>query len=241
MRLRRLRRVLAFSGAFALLAVLAVPAVGQSLSGGCDATVNGRSPASMTKSDPLLVDSDTPIAVSGSVPAAGLALPADQATSELDVYLYTFGFPVQVDNRSETGHSWGGTIEVPSWLSSLASGLYKVEAEATGNPGWTCQADGYVKLGDSGLTAAAAIGAVGVAAGAGAAATSSKPPRGGPGPKTPPPTDSTDPQGVTPKEPQQARSLAGAGVDKSAAMQANLGLLLFILLMFVVAIFGLGT
>ncbi|MCP4249038.1 MAG: hypothetical protein GY778_18495, partial [bacterium] len=127
-----------------MLAALALPAAGQSLSGGCGATVNGRSPTSMTKADPLLIDSDTPIAVSGSVPAAGLALPAGQATSELDIYLYTFGFPVPVDDRSETGHSWGGTVEVPSWLSSLASGLYKVKAEATGNPGWVCRADGYV-------------------------------------------------------------------------------------------------
>jgi hypothetical protein len=242
----RLRRTLALSGAVALLAVLALPAFGQSLAGGCTATVNGRSPASMTKSDPLLVDADTPITVSGAVAPAGLALPANQATSELNVYLYTFGFPVPVDNRNETGHSWGGTVEVPSWLTSLASGLYKVEAEATGNPGWTCKADGYVKLGDSGLTAAAAVGAVGVVAGAGAAATSVKPargPGGGPSPKRPTsPLDPNDPQGIRPKDPQQPpRTIDGSNIDKSAALQANLGFLLFLLLLFVVALFGLGT
>jgi hypothetical protein len=200
----------------------------------------------MTKSDPLLVDADTPITVSGSVAPAGLALPAAQATSQLDVYLYTFGLPIPVDNRSETGHSWGGSVEVPSWLTSLASGLYKVEAEATGNPGWTCKADGYVKLGDSGLTAAAAVGAVGVVAGAGAAATSVKPARGpgggGPLPKTPTtPLDPNDPQGVRPKDPQQPPRGTGTGVDKSAQLQANLLLLLLMLLLFLFALFSLGT
>ncbi len=250
MRVRHLRRVMAFAGAVALLSSLALPAVGQSLSGGCDATVSGRSPESMTKSDPLLIDPDIPIAVTGSVPAAGLALPDNQATSELDIYLYTFGVPVPVDNRSETGHSWGGTVDVPSWLSSLASGLYKVEAKATGNPGWACQADGYVKLGDSGFTAAAAVGAVVLAAGVGAAVTSAKPVGGGPRPETPSDIDPNAPPGVTPKDPpeqqgrlggKQGRPLGGAGIDTSAALQANLGLLLGLLLLFVAALVGLGT
>ncbi len=244
----RARRLLAFTGAFAMMAALALPAVGQSLTGGCTATVNGRSPASMTKSDPLPVDADTPITVSGQVAPAGLALPANQATSTLEVYLYVWGFPVKVDTRNETGHSWGGTINVPSWLSGKASGLYKIEGDATGNPGWACNASGYVKLGDSGLTAAAAVGAVGVAAGAGAAATSTKPPggnrrAGGGGPQPAPPTDPTDPQGVKQKDPQQPRRAqpGGYSIDKSFMLQVNLGFLLSLLLGFLVALLSLGV
>lgn len=244
----RFRRLLAFTGAFAMLAALALPAVGQSLTGGCTATVNGRSPISMTKSDPLPVDADTPIAVSGQVAPAGLALPANQATSTLEVYLYVWGFPVKVDTRNETGHSWGGTINVPSWLSGRAAGLYKIEGDATGNPGWACNASGYVKLGDSGLTVAAAVGAVGVAAGAGATATSPKPAGGGPrggggGSQPPPPTDPTDPQGVKPKDPQQLRRTqpGGSGIDKPLMLQANLALLLSLLLLFLAALLSLGA
>jgi hypothetical protein len=158
----------AFLAAAVVLVVFGVvaTAAADEISGGCTASVNGRDAASITRSDPLVLPSGTAsVNVSGSVPPSALAAPASSVTTSLDIDVadswWLPGF-----HYDATGHAFSGNAEIPGWVRSLAAGLWKMDAVATGTPGgWRCTASIYVKVGGP-LTAATAVGAGAAVAGA---------------------------------------------------------------------------
>jgi hypothetical protein len=188
-----------------------VPAAADEISGGCTATVNGRDVASITRSDPLVLPSGTAsVNVSGSVPPAALAAAASSVTTSLDIDVadswWLPGF-----HYDATGHAFSGNAEIPGWVRSLAAGLWKMDAVATGTPGgWRCAASIYVKVGGP-LTAATAVGAG--AAVAGAAVTASAASGGG---------------GRAPRPKQRRDTMVDRGLDALALLLAIL--LLYLLL-----------
>jgi hypothetical protein len=158
-------------------------AAAEEISGGCTATVNGRDVGAITRSDPIVLPSDTAsVNVSGSVPPAALAAPASSVATSLDIDVADSWF-LPGFHYDATGHAFSGNAEIPRWVRSLAAGLWKLDAVATGSPGsWRCAASIYLKVGGP-LTAATAVGAGATVAGAAVTSSAS---RGGPG-RTPRP------------------------------------------------------
>ena len=157
--------IAALSGLFLL--GLVSSAIGQSLTGGCTATVGGRNPTTLTRNNPLLVALGQVVDVTGQAPAGS----ASGATSTVVVIKPLEGISGTdvVKNFIGQGTSWGGEANVDEFLR-YSVGLYRVEASGSG-PGWACTASGYVKLDGNPLSKPAgqaaagltAVGAVGVA------------------------------------------------------------------------------
>ncbi len=140
-------------------------AFGQGVTGGCSGTVNGRSPASMTADDPLVVQKDEAVVISGQIPPSARSA-GRGARSRTTVYVDVFGFPVKIRTVSGKGPSWGGNVELPKLIRDLAAGVYRVSGDATGSPGgWRCEGSGYIKLDGNALTKPATYVGAGVAAG----------------------------------------------------------------------------
>ncbi len=154
--------------------LIAGMALSQSLTGGCSATVNGRSPQQLTKDSPLVVAEGDSVTLQGTAPAGAAS---GRSTTRVKVETPFWMPDMSFGPYKGKGTSWGGTVEVPKILFTLASGIYKVNGTGTGS-GWRCTGSGYVQLGDAAL-AEAAIGA-GAALGAGAAARGARKPPGGP-------------------------------------------------------------
>ena len=146
----------------------------QSLSGGCTATVNGRAPASLTKDNPLVVHKGEQVSLQGVVPAAVASLPPEQITSQTNITISFVESLLDTTKRQEpgTGPNWGGSVNVDDYLR-YGAGLYKVEGTSSGNPGWTCTGDGYVKLEGSPLSKPVGQVAMAMFAVAGAGAVAS--------------------------------------------------------------------
>ena len=165
----RTAAVLGLSGGLAFVLAAGI-AHGQGISGsGCTADVNGRAPASMTRNNPLVVSQGQSVTVSGNAPPSVAALPPEQVKSQtvIQVSIIDPLGKVSSEARSGTGPAWGGSVGVDDYLK-FGVGLYKVTGNATGTPGWTCAASGYIKLDGNPLTkpvgiAAAAFSAVGAA------------------------------------------------------------------------------
>ena len=163
------RRMLILVGAVStiLLSFTAV-AGAQGITGGCTATVNGRSPESMTEDNPLVVSKDEQVSLSGQVPPS-VAPAGKQIRSTTDVYVDIFGFPVKIRTATGKGATWGGNVELPKMVRDLATGVYRVSGDATGSPGgWKCSGSAYIKLEGNALTKPATYVGAGVGlAGAG--------------------------------------------------------------------------
>jgi len=158
-----MRRVLVVLGvAVIAIAVLIPAALAQEVTGGCSATVNGQTLNTLDIKHPLIVEKGDTVALTGQIPAdAG----SGSAASETKIYVEVVG-DVPIATQSGSGRFWGGTVEIPDVLTSLAPGVYKVKGSAEGS-GWLCTGSAYVKIEGGPLTAAAAVGVV--AAGAGIA------------------------------------------------------------------------
>jgi hypothetical protein len=167
-RARRLRRnairtlsAAAFMSGIVLLA-LAGSALAQTISGGCSGTVNGRTPTSMTRSDPLVVEKGDTVQATGTAPKAG------PNVTVVSFYVLEPWGKVSSEKHEGDGTSWGGSASVDERLPGV--GLYKGFAEASGQ-GWSCEASGYIRvkgdplkepMGQAGA-GAAVLGAAGVA------------------------------------------------------------------------------
>jgi len=189
-----------------LLLVVAAPAGADEISGGCTATINGRDAADITRSDPLVLEEGAiTIDVMGSVPPAALAVPASQVTTRFEVHLADGAF-LPGTSETGTGHTFSGRAEIPSWVRSLAAGLWKLDATASGSPGdWRCAASVYVKVGGP-LTVATGVGAVAALA----------------GPAVPTPGQSASSSGRAPRPNQRRDSMVDRGLDAAALAAAVL-------------------
>lgn len=144
------------------IVILVPAALAQEVTGGCSATVNGRTLDTLDIKHPLVVAKGDTVALTGQVPdAAG----SGTILSETRIYVEVVG-DVPVTTETGDGPFWGGTVEVPDVLTSLAPGVYKVKGTAEGS-GWMCTGSAYIKIEGGPVTAAAAVGVV--AAGAGVA------------------------------------------------------------------------
>jgi hypothetical protein len=156
-----------------LAVVLTAPAaLAQGLEGdGCSATVNGRTLDTLDIKHPLIIEKGDTVALTGAIPPG-----ADDGPSQTRIYVEVVG-DVPVADEPGDGSFWGGTVEIPEVLTSLAPGVYRVKGTATG-PDWTCSGSAYIKIEGGPLTAAAAIGAVAAGAGGVGLLTASKPKSG---------------------------------------------------------------
>jgi hypothetical protein len=169
-----MRRVLiSLVGAVVVLMMLVPPALAQEVTGGCSATVNGQSLDTLDIKHPLIVAKGDVVALTGSVPASA---GSGSITSETRIYVEVVG-DIPVATEPGTGPFWGGTVEIPEVLTSLAPGVYKVKGTAEGS-GWLCTGSAYIKIEGGPLTAATAVGAVAAAAGTAAAIRAVKPKKG---------------------------------------------------------------
>lgn len=141
------------AGVGLLLLVLSATALAQGVSGGCSADVNGRDPATLTRSDPLVVREGDVVAVQGTVPPEVQSLPRDQVQSTTIVTVSVIEGVGGVSSSSHPGqgYTWGGSVNVDDYLR-WGVGLYLVEGAATGTPEWSCTGTGYVRLEGNPLT-----------------------------------------------------------------------------------------
>jgi hypothetical protein len=164
-------------GVVALVGLFTLPftlfASAEELSGGCSASVNGRTPTSMTKNDPLVVGEGDVVSAEGTAPG-GSAEGESVTTVTVSGVEGVVGF--SSETRAGSGVAWGGEVSVDDYLK-WGVGLYLVEAEAVGS-GWSCSASGYVKLEGNPLSKPIGQAAAGLAAvGAVGAALSARPRR----------------------------------------------------------------
>lgn len=152
-----------------LFLLVASVALGQSISGGCSASINNRAPGTLTEQNPLVVGNGETVSVSGTVPPG-----ADQNSITKITIVLLGDTGVTVKTHAANGPTWGGPANVDEYLKRGA-GIYKVRADATGS-GWACAADGYIKLDGSRIPAAVAGGVAAVSAGAAFASRGAKHP-----------------------------------------------------------------
>lgn len=169
-----MRRVLiSLVGAVVVLTMMIPAALAQEVTGGCSATVNGRTIDSLDIKHPLIVAKGDVVTLTGAVPASA---GSGNITSETRIYVEVVG-DIPVATEPGTGSFWGGTVEIPDVLTSLAPGVYKVKGTAEGS-GWLCTGSAYIKIEGGPLTAAAAVGGVAAAAGIVTAIRAVKPKKG---------------------------------------------------------------
>ena len=163
--------ILALSGLVFIATEGIANAVG--VSGGCNATVNGADPSSLTRDNPLVVHKHESVDFRGSVPASAAAAAGGHLNSNthVDVDVVSGVFGVTSSDHPGTGPQWGGTESVDQYLK-YGVGLYHVKGVATGDGGWTCVGDGYIQLEDGsplehpvgeGAAAVVVLGGVGAA------------------------------------------------------------------------------
>jgi hypothetical protein len=145
----RVISVAMFAGALATFAAGAAHAQGVE-GDGCSATVNGADPSTLTEDDPLKVDKDDTVDLVGTAPSGG--------RNETEVFVIVAGVRVPVSDSEGSGSEWGDTVDIPSVITDLAPGTYRVEADASGS-GWSCEGSGYVEVDGGPFTAAMAVGA----------------------------------------------------------------------------------
>jgi hypothetical protein len=199
----------------------------QSLTGGCSATINGRAPAQLTKDNPLGVAKGEKVTLEGTAPAS-----AGKGGSSTSVRVETpFWAPdISFGPYKGKGTAWGGTVDVPDILFSLAPGIYRVNGTATGS-GWRCVGSAYVDIGKT-SPASAALGGAAVLGG-GAAVRSGRKRK-----KKAKPRLKDDPNAMGRAIVNIIREL---GPELKARFGADLFLIIALLIMFVVlGIFGLG-
>jgi hypothetical protein len=152
------RAIIGLAVGVLLLFGLIPAASAQEITGGCSATVNGRSVDTLTLKRPLVVAEGDTVALTGSIPAG-----AAETASETRIFVEVVG-DVPVATAVGNGAFWGGSVEVPEVLTRLAPGVYKVKGTAEGS-GWICNGSAYIKVEGGPMTAATAIGAIAAVAG----------------------------------------------------------------------------
>lgn len=168
-------RRLVLIGAVALTVIAGTVAVAsaQEVTGGCRATINGQTPDTLTRTNPLVVAKGDTVDLVGTVPASA---GSGNVPSQTDIYVEVVG-DVPVASEPGNGTSWGGTVTVPNVITQLAPGVYKVKGTATGE-GWVCTGSAYVKVEGGPFTAAAGLGALIGASGAATAIRAARPKSG---------------------------------------------------------------
>jgi hypothetical protein len=130
----------------------------QGVSGGCTATINGRSPASLTAKDPFLVEKGQEVSVTGTVPASVANQRQVESETELKIFVGDLdGIPFETIEG--TGPEWGGQAAVPDAVFDYAPGIYLIGGTASGTGGWSCEGSGYIEIAGGPWTAALAVGA----------------------------------------------------------------------------------
>ncbi len=165
--LRRGRRPNAWRTLFAaallagLFLLLVAPfASAQSSIGGCIVSVNGMAPEQMTSTRPLVVQKGGSVTVEALAPT-GTGIAPSGGTAFVTIHLIDPIGGVTQELKKGDQSGWAGSVSVDKYLK-YGTGLYRVEASASGS-GWSCTADGYIKLDGNPLA--------GIAGQAGAAAT----------------------------------------------------------------------
>ena len=170
---RAIRLAVCGALATAFLFSLGATASAQDITGGCTASVNGESPPELTQDEPLELDKNEKVDVEGKAPGS------ISGRTSTDVFVIVFGFRVPIETTEGEGGEWGNRVEIPSYLKNLTAGIYRVEAEATGER-LNCTASGYIELSGGPLTIALGVGAVlagiGLALALGARGTSANAP-----------------------------------------------------------------
>lgn len=169
----RPRRVLVAGFLGAAIGIIAAGgAWAQSLTGGCAATINGKTPTQLTKDAPLAVAEGDNVVLKGTAPSS---VAGGRSSTRVKVETPAWLPDMPFGPYKGKGTAWGGTVEVPKILFTLGSGIYKVNGTATGTGGWRCIGSAYVQLGDSSPIEAAVGGAA--ALGGGAIALSGRKPK----------------------------------------------------------------
>ena len=154
-----LRTVFAMMFVAGLGMLLVAPvAFGQSLVGGCTATVAGRNPVTMTRNNPLLVTQGQSVTLQGVAPPGAQA---GQVNTDIEISIIEGVFAPKTQVNNGNGVAWGGGVNVDPYLDK-GTGIYQVNGIGTG-PGWICTASGYIKLDGNPLSATAGQAAAGVA------------------------------------------------------------------------------
>lgn len=157
----------------AIVAGTIAAAAAQEVTGGCRATINGQTPDTLTRTNPLVVAKGDTVDLVGTVPASA---GSGDVPSQTDIYVEVVG-DIPVASEPGNGPTWGGTVTVPNVITQLAPGVYKVKGTATGE-GWVCTGSAYVKVEGGPFTAAAGLGAL-IAISGGATAIRSRSPKQG--------------------------------------------------------------
>ena len=170
---RAIRLAVCGALATAFLFSLGAGAGAQEITGGCTASVNGESPQQLTQDEPLELKKNEKVDVQGQAPGSV------SSRTSTEVFVVVFGFRVPIETTEGEGGEWGNRVEIPSYLKNLTAGIYRVEAEATGQR-FDCAASGYIELRGGPLTIALGVGAVlagiGLALALGARGTSASAP-----------------------------------------------------------------
>ncbi len=169
--MRRLILIIALT--LGILVGTIAAAAAQGVTGGCRATINGQTPDTLTRSNPLVVAKGDTVDLLGTVPASA---GSGDIPSQTDIYVEVVG-DIPVASEPGNGPSWGGTVTVPNIITQLAPGVYKVKGTATGE-GWLCTGSAYVKVEGGPLTAAAVLGGLVAASGVATVIGSRKPKQG---------------------------------------------------------------
>jgi putative component of membrane protein insertase Oxa1/YidC/SpoIIIJ protein YidD len=158
---------------FLVLTISAV-ASAQEVTGGCSGRVNGRHPSTMKRVNPLVVAQGQIVRIHGFAPPDVAALPESQVQSLTVITVAGIEglFGVDAESHRGRGHAWGGQVNIDRYLD-FGVGLYRVTAEAIGDPGWKCTASGYVRLDGNPLSKPVGQAAAGAAAGGGIGAVAS--------------------------------------------------------------------
>ena len=136
----------AFLAGTGLVLIVGSAALGQSLSGGCQGSVNGAQPSSLTDDRPLVVGKGETITINGTAPAGKTA--GGSVNGDYSISIIEGLFKVDRRNQNWTGKGgdFRGNVNVDDYLK-FGSGLYKVDGVATpSGGGWRCRATFYVRL-----------------------------------------------------------------------------------------------
>lgn len=148
---------LMFVGGFLTLLV-AGPAFGQHLEGGCVATVNGVTPTRMTASNPLVVRQGDSVSVRGTAPPGAAA---GDVSTIVRISLIKDLAQVSTHFNNGNGTTWGGSVSIDQYLK-YGRGLYYVTAVGRVSGGaWECFANGFIHLSGNPLATPVGAGATG--------------------------------------------------------------------------------
>jgi hypothetical protein len=150
-----------FVVAGAAVFVTSARALSDPVRGGCTGSANGRTAASMTRSNPLVVHEHQTVSAEGEVPPA-FAGSDPQSRTHVKVDIISGIIGVTTEDHVSQGPTWTSKrVKVDDYLK-YGVGLYKYQIVNRG-PGWTCTFVGYVKLGGDPLSKPVGQAGLGIA------------------------------------------------------------------------------